>query len=294
MKIALVTVSFCLPLFIFCSNYRQSDHSGEEKESNYAKRGKNPASHVRVLQKWTLPSVLIEISGITYLDASRFACIQDELGVLFIYNTATGEVEKKVHFAGNGDYEGIAIAGTAAYIIRSDGKLFEVADYMSAKPAVTSFQTHLNARNDVEGLCYDERNNRLLVAIKGKDANSNDYKGIYAFDLTSKKMPQEPVYKINLDDPVFEGAKGKNKATVIQPSEIQVHPLTNEIYILEGTNPKLLILDENGKAKKLYAMQKKDFPQAEGLTFSPNGELYISNEGRIGGATIVKAELSSN
>jgi hypothetical protein len=41
----------------------------------------------------------------------------------------------------------------------------------------------------------------------------------------------------------------------------------------------LLILDQSGAVKKLYQLEKSSFNQPEGITFSPTGDMYISNEG---------------
>ena len=50
-------------------------------------------------------------------------------------------------------------------------------------------------------------------------------------------------------------------------------------------------MDAKGNIKRLHALERKDFPQAEGLAFTPDGELYISNEGKDGVATIVKVTI---
>jgi uncharacterized protein YjiK len=249
------------------------------------------AGTVEVVDKWELPEILKEVSGIEYLGNNQFACIQDELGTIFIYNTAAGKIEKEIPFAGPGDYEGIAIAGSTAYVVQSDGKIYEVTEYQSAKPAVKEYTTPLTAKHNVEGLTYDRNNNRLLLAIKGEESENVDYKGVYAFDLKAKQLASSPVIKINLYDPVFNGAKGKKKSKVFQPSEIEIHPQTNEIYILQGTDPKLLVMDAQGQPKKMHSLQSSVFPQAEGLAFTPQGDLYISNEGKKGAATIVKVAL---
>jgi uncharacterized protein YjiK len=141
-------------------------------------------------------------------------------------------------------------------------------------------------------LCYDQKNNRLLVAIKGDEPGSKDYKGIYAFDLRTKKMANMPVFKIDLNAKLFTHLKEKKTKNNMQPSDIEINPVTGEIYVIEGTSPKVLIMDEKGHPKKLYQMSTSDFKQAEGITFSPKGELYISNEGRGGTANILKVEIN--
>ncbi len=43
---------------------------------------------IKIISRWDLPSELLEISGIAYIDATHFACVQDEAGTIYIYNTA--------------------------------------------------------------------------------------------------------------------------------------------------------------------------------------------------------------
>ncbi|MEH6408144.1 MAG: hypothetical protein V7767_12765, partial [Leeuwenhoekiella sp.] len=58
-----------------------------------------------------------------------------------------------------------------------------------------------------------------------------------------------------------------------------------------GVRPKLLVLDKNGKPKHVYKLDHDDFNQPEGLTFSPSGKLYISNEGHKDPGNILEVEL---
>jgi uncharacterized protein YjiK len=303
-KILVVVLIVCLPL-VFWSDIKGAFASSTQEEVNNNKDKKKKkkgdkkekeapvSADVKVVKRWELPAVLTEVSGIEYLGANRFACIQDEQGTIYIYNTASGKIEKQVPFAGAGDFEGIAVAGNTAYAVQSDGKIYEVTNFQSGKPSVKSYATSLTAKQDVEGLTYDGKNNRLLLAIKGAEPGSSNYKGIYAFSLQSKQLATDPVYRIELTDPVFEGIREKKAANVMQPSEIEIHPTTGDIYVSEGASPKLLIMDANGKKRKLYTLSSADFPQAEGLAFSPAGELFVSNEGGTGKGTIVQVAINS-
>ena len=269
----------------------KNDDAEKKNKKNKQEDGKAFDSSIKIVEKWDMPSDLKEISGIAYINKNRFACVQDELGKIFIFNTATGKVEKEIQFAGAGDYEGIAIVGETAYIMRADGKLFELKNYSSAKPVLVEHDTHLTAKQDVEGLCYDEKNNRLLLAIKGREPNSKDYKGIYAFDLASKKIATTPAIKIDLNHNIWSGTKSKNK---IQPSDIDVHPVTGDVYIVDGPDSKLLVMGADGTKKKLYQLNDTDFPQPEGMAFNQAGELFISNEGRTGTGNILKISFNEN
>ena len=241
---------------------------------------------LKIVKTWNLPVVLKEISGIAVMDSVRLACIQDEVGTIFIYNTATSGIQEEIPFATAGDYEGIAIVKTSFWVLRSDGKLFEVSTVDGKKTSVKEYSTLLTAKHNVEGLCYDKKNNRLLLAIKNAEPGRKNYKGIYSFDLTTKTMAAEPVFKINTQ----QEAGSKKRSFQIMPSDIAIHPLTKDMYITDGRNSMVLILDAAGNFKNMYALNSKDFHKPEGITFHSDGEMFISNEGVKGNGNILKVE----
>lgn len=292
-KINAVFYSLFLTFFLFFCDASKADQAGKKgfKDDKKSKNKKEePASAaVQVRQKWDLPVILKEISGLAYLGENRFACVQDESGVIFIYNTATGKIEKQIPFGAAGDYEGLALVGNTAYVVRSDGRIFEVAAITSANPRVQTYTTSFTASNNVEGITHDARNNRLLLAIKGVETTQQGYKGIYAFDLKTKTLAKEPVVRLNLADPALPKAKKRGQA--VQPSEIAVHPTTGEIYLTEATNPQLLVVDADGAIKKRHKLSSRTFGQPEGMAFTPAGKLYISNEGGNGRGNILEVSI---
>jgi uncharacterized protein YjiK len=262
----------------------------EYKETKDTKKSNkdNSSNNVLILQKWELPNDLKEVSGIAYLDDQRFACIQDEEGTIFIFNTASKKTEKEIAFAGAGDFEDIAVNGNIAYIVRADGRIYEV-DMKAEKNSVKEYTTSLTVEHNVEGLCYDRNNNRLLLAIKDDDPSNPGYKGIYAFDLSKKLFVEEPVFKINIDDKDTEKNQKKKKKSVM-PSALAIHPASSEIFITDGPKAQLLVLDKAGKTKTQIQLGK-EFSQPEGITFSPDGDIFISNEGSKQPGNILKVEL---
>ena len=147
-----------------------------------------------IQQKWDLPDRLEEISGMDFIDDNRMAAIQDEEGIIFIYNLNSKKIEQEVKFGKSGDYEGLAIVNNDAFVLRSDGILFEIKNYLEKNPKVTKHETFIKAKHNAEGLCADLKNNRLLLAVKDRDPLSNNTKGIYAFDLKSKKLLKTPAF----------------------------------------------------------------------------------------------------
>jgi len=292
-KVAILIAMFSGILIMAGNKTDVSAFLGESKIKN-----EDPAARelmipvITVTKKWEMPKQLLEISDLSYIDDKRIACVQDELGTIFIYNIVSSSVEKEIPFGAMGDYEGLAVVGETVWVLRSDGKLFEVNNINAAKPIVKEYKTQLTIKQNSEGLCYDKKNNRLLIAIKGAEPGTENYKGIYAFDLSSKKMDQQPVFKIDLLNKAFEtNGSGKKKKASMNPSAIPIHPLNGDIYITDGRDPKLLIMDAAGAIKKLYQLNTSEFAQPEGITFNLAGDLFISNEGTKRPGNILQVKI---
>lgn len=252
----------------------------------------------------TLPHILQEISGLTYIDSSAVACIQDEKGILFIYNYQKDKIKKKYTFNIDGDYEGIARVNDTIYILRSDGTLFEILNYKSKAFQLNSYVTGLPTDNN-EGLCYDPDNNRLLIACKGKIGKGREFKDkrvIYGFDLYTKQLSQEPVYDFDLKsikefalrEKVDVHVKRKKKGTIVDPvikfmvSDIAIHPITKKLFVLSASDHMLFIFNRKGQLEHIEKLNPELFIQAEGITFLPDGEMFITNEGQNNKATLLR------
>ncbi|WP_339699590.1 SdiA-regulated domain-containing protein [uncultured Marixanthomonas sp.] len=239
-----------------------------------------------VVESWELPSILDEISGIVWLEDGRIACIQDEVGIVFFYNLKTKKLDGQVKFAGDGDYEGLALMGKNMYVVRSDGEIFELLDFLGEDPVFNQYELPLSEKHNIETLLADEKNNRLLLMAKDHEPFDNDGRGIYGYDLETKNLLEKPVLLVTSRDAEIQKTLKK-----IRPSDIAIHPKTKEIYVLQGTKPRIIIVSPDGVAKQEYPLNNKVFYQPEGITFSPDGTLYISNEATGGVPSILKVEL---
>jgi len=250
-----------------------------------------------------LPEILHEISGLTAIDSSTFACIQDENGILFFYDAVKNRIVKQYAFHGDGDYEGITQVDGTIYVLRSDGELFEISDYNSKDFHVSSYATGIPAMNN-EGLCYDRKNNRLLIACKSKTGRGREYKNsraVYGFDLTSKTHSATPVFVLDFRDieqfarehqrtlPLSHAKRSKPPGKIqLKPSAIGIHPLTGKIFLLSADTRLLLVLNRNGGIEQLEPLNPVLFNKAEGITFFNNGDMLISNEGQEKRPTVLR------
>jgi len=234
---------------------------------------------VKISRSWKLPSVLRNISAIDFLSPDKMACLQDEVGSIFILNLDSGAIEKEYPFGPPGNYKGLVIINSDAYVACADGRIIEIRNYSSEKREVIEYGSHLTIEEEVNGLCYDRRNKRLLVTIKGTEDGNQLYKGIYSFQLPYKRMLAKPAIKIDLRSRVFRNLQPRNVQTVFQPSDLDINPVSGLLYIVDGTRVQLLRMKMNENIKDLTELDKDKFIQPEGITFTPSGELFIAGKG---------------
>lgn len=239
-------------------------------------------------RSWKLPIELVEISGLSYIDDHRLACVQDENGIIYIFSLKAGVVESKIEFGDNGDYEGIEIIDKDAWVLKSNGTLFRITDFLVKNGSVVSkYSTALSGKNDTEGLAYDPVNNSLLIACKEhpflNEEPGKDFKAIYSFNLETSLMDTKPFLMINPD--TFKSYTGK---VSFKPSGIAIHPVSGDIFIIGSVGKLLLVLSRTGEMLAMINLSPMIFPQPEGICFSQEGKLFIASEGAGRGGTILE------
>ncbi|MCB9050516.1 MAG: SdiA-regulated domain-containing protein [Lewinellaceae bacterium] len=250
----------------------------------------NPANIIE------LPEILHEISGLTDIDNHTIACVQDEEGIVFIYDLRENKIRGQFKFNKDGDYEGITRAGNSLYILRSDGKLYEVDNYKNKDFQTEEYDMEIPVK-DNEGLAYDPQNNRLLIAGKS-EPKSDDYKDkrlVFAFDLNTKSAVEKPIYEFSeeqirqfvLENNSGLSKKDKEPGLKINPSGISVHPVTRKLFVLSSKDNLIYIFNQDSQVEAVHHLNKKIFNQPEGITFLDNGDMLISNEGGKGAPTLL-------
>lgn len=252
----------------------------------------------------TLPSTLHEISGTTIIDSATIACIQDEDGIIFLYDIQKYRIRKEIAFGLKADYEGICKIKNTIYVLISNGNLLEIEDYTAKKLKVKAYNTGIPAINN-EGLCHDEKNHRLLIGEKGKinnKAKDAEHRFIYEFDLNTKLLNPNPLFNFTINTITQFAKKNyisipfkKNKSGEItgygfkfNTSEIAIHPITNQLYVLSAKDYCIFIFNMKGEIENIIPLNPSLFNKAESLSFFSNGDVLISNEGQAHQATLLR------
>jgi len=296
--ILLATVAFS------CNNPIKNSNNSDDnrKEENTVIEPEN-------LKVYDLPSSLKEISGISFLDNKIILAIQDEKGILYQYDLNQQKIVKEYEFGKEGDYEDVVRVNKDVYIVTSNGTVFQIKDFDSENRQVKKFKTALNEDNDIEGLGYEPQKNRLLLAVKEKGMDADEStKEIYAFNLSTMKLDNAAAYSINLSeieayfkgDALEESSKkflkalgNRNMNKVFKSSALTVHPTTNKIFVLSSINNLVAVLNPDGKLSEIIQFEGKEYKQPEGIAFSEDGKLFISNEaGKNGKGNIIELKYA--
>lgn len=291
-------------LTISCNNpIKNSNNSTEDDKSSKVEEPGNITLH-------ELPSDLKEISGISFLSDDVVLAIQDELGVLYQYNLKDKKIIKQLEFGKPDDYEDLVRVNNDVYIVISNGTIIQIKNFQAANPEIKKYKTALTKENDIEGLTYEPKKNRLLLAAKanGMDSDENT-KEIYAFDLASMQLISTPAYSIRLDeiesyfkgDALVESSKkflkalgNRNIDKVFKSSAITVNPQSNQIFVLSSINNLIAVLTPEGKLDKIIQFEGKAHKQPEGLAFTEGRKLFVSNEaGKKGKGNIIELEYAN-
>ncbi len=242
-----------------------------------------------------LPTELREVSCLTDVDKHTVGCLQDEQATLYFLDVRTGVITGRHAFAGAGDMEGLTRVGQHYYALRSDGLVYTFSFANNRISAPDSFALRLPHGN-IEGLAYDERMKRVLVApkdvVKG-DKGARDKRDVYAFDPATRALLTEPVLSFSVSSllqqattrgmsiPMRSTPKGREVPDIkLRMSSIAVDPVSDHFYILSAVDHALFVVDRKGGLVDLVVLDPRELPKPEGITFMPGGDMIITSEGK--------------
>jgi uncharacterized protein YjiK len=255
-----------------------------------------------------LPNKLQELSGLAMTSDGRLFGHNDEKADIHQIDLQNGKTIKTFYVGKktlHDDFEDLTIVNQTFYMVSAGGDVykFEEGDDGHHVP-YKKYKTKLNSRNDVEGLCYDPETDALLLACKGDPGKG--YKGkraVYAFSLSEKTLQKKPRFLISIED-IYKDTKSDLKEKIADfflltenlfaPSGIERHPVTGHFFILSAQGRILIEISSEGKILGRCLLDKKLHSQPESITFTPDLNLLIGDEGGKGKARITKYRPSGN
>ncbi len=271
-----------LLLLILCSWLM----SCQQKRVIYTPRGYDITKPL----KTEMGTKLREISGICWVNENIMLANNDETGKIFTINLndLTDTKYPTNVFGEKGDYEDIVKVGPTVYVLISNGQIVEVPGYGNSEGDLvgTVVATLPGKENEFESLYYDKDVNSLVMLCKNCHKEKDRIRSAYRFDLSTKKLIDTPYFQIDID---AIRLKLNDSRAEFRPSAASINPIQNKLYIVSSIGKLLVITDKKGKVEQAIPISPTMFPQPEGITFGPNGDMYISNEAaEEGGSTLLR------
>lgn len=228
-----------------------------------------------------LDKELLEISGMYYLPDTRIAAINDEDGKIFLVNSTNGDYTV-TKFGRKRDYEDVVMVGSYYYVLESNGNIHRVP--VATANSEEEFEFPREKKIEFESLYYDPNIQKLVLVSKEQRETK---KGVitYTFSPDSLQFSDSILYEIRRKE-IHQHLKDNNAE--FKPSAAAIHPVLNKLFIVASVGKAMLQCSLDGKIEAAWQLNPDQFPQPEGLTFAPNGDMFISNEGVDGKGTILK------
>jgi hypothetical protein len=238
--------------------------------------------------KITLGQDLKEISGIRIDDANKqIIAVNDEEGKLYRLGMDGTIQGKAFKFAKKGDFEDLDFDGSYWYAVKSTGEVNRVAGAFTDSSTTTVYP-FTETGIEFETICFDKASQKIFLLTKNPKELKDGRIAAYVLDTAAKSFQFAPAYSPSLD--AIIKIRGKEKAEC-KPTSAAIHPVTGELYII-SVNDRLLVIMANGEVKQVYKLEKTAFRQPEGICFSANGDMFISNEAQDATANILQFKYS--
>ncbi len=267
------TAILFITILFFTQCKSQEEKSGKgNKKSEYKNSESYDFAEPKVIK---LSQELDEISGIAYYakDTSVFAII-DEDGLLYKIPLKNPTDIKEWVFDKPRDFEDLILKDSIFYVLVSNGDLdivsFKGKDIHVEK---VDFPNASKKNNEFEALYFDSATNRIVLMCKNCEQDDKMHiSSFYISDSTKEYIPLTPIETTS-----FKENKGGERER-IKPSAAAIDPVTKNLYVLCSVNKLVFVQDTTGKISEVIKLNPKIYKQPEGMCFTPQGDLIISNE----------------
>lgn len=232
---------------------------------------------------------LTEISGICFYpkDSSVFA-ISDDKGSLYKIHLNAKITTSKWKFDKSYDFEDVFLHDSTFFVLNSNGNI-ETLNFSPNGDTIfrkkNMFPDADKQKNEFESMYYDDKSNGLLMICKNCESDKKKAVSAWKFDPENDEYTQSD-FIINAEAVAKKLGEEKLK---LKPSAATINPFTNDVWILASSNQLLIVTDRKGNPREIYTLNPVVFNQPEGITFTPWGDLLISNEAgdKYGTATLL-------
>jgi len=234
----------------------------------------------------SLSKRLVEISGLAVTADGRLLAHDDERGIVHEVSVKSGKIRKSFSLGSKGveaDFEGIAVAGDALFLVTSAGVLYETREGEDGEEVeFTRFESGLGDRCEVEGLEYEPGPENLLLVCKTTRGKKLDKSVVvFRWSLPKKALSGSPPIRIS---------KKKIRKRIgekdFHASGIARHPESGTWLIVAAREAAVIEVSSEGELLAADSLKSKRHSRPEGIAIAARGdggasayELLISDEG---------------
>lgn len=236
-----------------------------------------------------LPSGILPFSDICILDSTMLIAIQQGQGSLVLYDFIQNQFQTLNPLVANQGIRDLATVDSTIYLI--DEQMFV---YRSRAPYdSTSTQQVCNETLNWSSaaICHHALTDRLFILPQMDSTNESSLRSVYTYNLNQNRYSETPLFTYDLDEvEAFANEHGVRLTSLrmsalndsvyglnLDPTAIAIHPKTNDVYVLSGSDRSIVVFDQNGTIQNFAILDKSYFPNPSGMTFSKTGDLLISN-----------------
>lgn len=253
-----------------------TDLAGREARLNLARNTPDTGQWGAPLARWVMPQKLAEISGLALTEDGRLFAVPDEQAIISEIDYRRGVIVKQFVLGRRGvqaDFEGIAIADEAMFLMASNGKLYEFREGANnAHVEYSMHDTELGKECEFEGLAYDAAINSLLLACKNiGEKKLKDHLVIYRW-----RLGEDVEQRVTRISTPVDQLMAEHEWKDVSPTSIDVDPVSGN-YLLTTAEHALLIVNSEGVILETRLLPATH-DQPEGVAITRDSLLIISDE----------------
>lgn len=238
-------------------------------------------------EKIILPKKVNEISGLFFLkdDSAMLSIADDKQKIFRITTNGTVSNYFQEDFAPQEDFEDVVKVDSTVYVLTGLGKIISVKKGDTGL-ITKHYEFWSKDKNDFETLYYDSSVNGLIMLCKSCEVDKGkEVRNAYRFDLNTLQFDKTPFYQLSIASVQDSLKDGQVK---VSPSAAAIHPFEKRLYILASSGHLLIVADLKGNVHQAFRLNPTFYPQVEGIAFAKNGDMYVSNEAKLGKPTLLK------
>ena len=228
--------------------------------------------------EFRLSNRLREISGLAASPEGNVFAHDDEHGIVYQIEPRSGDLLKAFALGDptiKGDFEGIALVDDRLFLVNSDGRLFETREGEDGKRTLyNTYGTGIGRRCEAEGLAFEPSDRTLWIICKTpRDNELEDHIVIFRWSVDTREMARDSLLKIPT-----ESLTDALSTRRIRPSGLERHP-SGHYIIVAAAESVVIEITREGAVVDAVTLPKRSHRQVEGITFLPDGQLVMADEG---------------